>query len=123
MSDAAGRLERGEPWEVRDLLHSFGLLNKNQEIEATLHCLDLVNEAVDLDALAREAETGSTSGAFTRLFGGDLWGRLPTSAVAPPHLYPSLREQAQEKAAINRLRKTALQVVGAFLFLRAHVIY
>ncbi|KAJ7056646.1 armadillo-type protein [Mycena amicta] len=98
VSDAAGRLERGEPWE---------------EIEATLHCLDLVNEAVDIDALAREMELGSsTAGAFSRLFGGDLWGRLPTSAVAPANLLP--REQAQEKAAINRLRKTALQVVDTY---------
>ncbi|KAF7317074.1 hypothetical protein HMN09_00442000 [Mycena chlorophos] len=98
ITDAMGRLERGEPWE---------------EVEASLDCLDNVNEAVDLDALGRDIDTGAqASPTFTRIFGGELWSRLPTSAVAPNGLHP--REQALHKAAINRLRITGMQLIDTY---------
>ncbi|KAF7327466.1 hypothetical protein MKEN_00325000 [Mycena kentingensis (nom. inval.)] len=103
-SDAVGRLERREPWE---------------QVEGTLLCLEAVNEAVDFDTLAREVDSGaSNSGgavAFARLFGGQLWQYLPTSATAPNGSADMpLNLRLQEKAAMNRLRKMALQTLDTY---------
>ncbi|KAF7312093.1 hypothetical protein MIND_00221600 [Mycena indigotica] len=99
--DSMGRIERGEAWE---------------EIEATLDCLDNVNEAVDLEVAACEIGTKAPIvSLFTRLFGGELWGRLPTSCVlSSAYSNRSLPEQAQERAAINRLRITALKLIDTY---------
>ncbi|KAJ7220593.1 armadillo-type protein [Mycena pura] len=76
VADASARLDAGEPWE---------------NIEATLHCLCAVHEAVDLDSIGRMV-------ALARLFGAEVWGRLPARS-APP---------------IARLRRTALRLIGTY---------
>lgn len=56
-----------------------------QDVEATLHCVTSVQEAVDLEKAPQLA----------RLFSPDILGRLPT-------------------AGHNRLRKTALSLIGTY---------
>ena len=56
-----------------------------QDVEATLHCVTSVQEAVDLEKAPQLA----------RLFSQDILGRLPTTGH-------------------NRLRKTALSVIGTY---------
>ncbi|KAJ7095461.1 armadillo-type protein [Mycena crocata] len=85
VGDVAGRLERGVgEWE---------------EIEASLHCLRAVHEAIDPDADAEEPP-------LARLFGAAVWGRMPGGPLAQTGW-----ENTQGKA---RLRRTALAVVDTY---------
>ena len=78
-----------QSWHVsRKCILFVFCLNVSQNIEASLHCIMSIQEAVDLEKAPQLA----------RLFSQDILGRLPTTGH-------------------NRLRRTTLSVIGAFSFL------
>ncbi|KAJ7087128.1 hypothetical protein C8R44DRAFT_991404 [Mycena epipterygia] len=85
VSDVLARLE-GEQWE---------------EIEATLHCLRAVHEALDTDAT-------DASDALARLFGEGVWGRLPVGGASGGGGGGGM------DIGQTRLRRTALGLVDTY---------
>lgn len=85
----AARLEN-DGWRVGQLsFNLFNVLTSKQEIEATLHCIMSVHEAVDMEKALQ----------LQRLFSRDIFGNFPSTGRP-------------------RIRRTALGVIGILQFSR-----
>ncbi|KAJ7432478.1 hypothetical protein B0H11DRAFT_808219 [Mycena galericulata] len=108
VADVAARLDARAGWE---------------DIEATLHCLRAVHEALDPDA-------AGANPALARLFGAGVFGRLPVSYGAEEYrggmgvpggghgggmgLGLGEEREREEREAIARVRRTALGLVDTY---------
>ncbi|KAJ7017049.1 hypothetical protein C8F04DRAFT_1406335 [Mycena alexandri] len=102
VADAAAGLEARRAWET---------------IEAPLHCLRAVHEALDLDSTPTTSSAGTpsisgTQAALARLFGGEVWGRLP--AASGNVGAGSNGQRKGEAVAVMRIRRTALGLVDTY---------
>ncbi|KAJ7915368.1 hypothetical protein B0H13DRAFT_2324463 [Mycena leptocephala] len=103
-----------------------------ETLEAPLHCLRAVHEALDLDSISTSATSTEHEGrglaALGRLFGGEVWGRLPGALPASAAHNPTTTTmhnqghngangqggQEGEALAVQRLRRTALGLVDTY---------
>ncbi|KAJ7452683.1 armadillo-type protein [Mycena galericulata] len=108
VADVAARLDARAGWE---------------DIEATLHCLRAVHEALDPDA-------AGANPALARLFGAGVFGRLPVGYGAEEYrggmgvpggghgggmgLGLGEEREREEREAIARVRRTALGLVDTY---------
>ncbi|KAJ7153236.1 hypothetical protein C8R46DRAFT_473041, partial [Mycena filopes] len=103
VADAAAALEAGKGWET---------------VEAPLHCLRAVHEALDLDSTSTSTSTSvsGTQTALARLFGAEVWGRLPSGAVSVNRQggVNGNGERKGEALAVMRIRRTALGLVDTY---------
>ncbi|KAJ6522588.1 hypothetical protein B0H19DRAFT_655372 [Mycena capillaripes] len=101
VGEAEAGLEGGAAWET---------------IEAPLHCLRSVHEALDLDSSTSTTSNGNGEGedagmqALGRLFGAGVWGRLPASSSNGANKGAG----EGEALAVARLRRTALGLVDTY---------
>ncbi|KAJ7653619.1 hypothetical protein DFH06DRAFT_1474761 [Mycena polygramma] len=93
VGEAAAGLEGGRAWET---------------IEAPLHCLRAIHEALDLESTSTSTSPDADAGvrALGRLFGAGVWGRLPSGAGG--------QGGKGEALAVARLRRTALGLVDTY---------
>ncbi|KAJ7661997.1 hypothetical protein DFH06DRAFT_363441 [Mycena polygramma] len=93
VGEAAVGLEDGRAWET---------------IEAPLHCLRAIHEALDLESTSTSTSPDADAGvrALGRLFGAGVWGRLPSGAGG--------QGGKGEALAVARLRRTALGLVDTY---------
>jgi len=96
VNDIAGRLAarlENDSWRVSWLSFDlFSVLTSKQEIEATLHCIMSVHEAVDMEKALQ----------LRQLFSRDIFGKFPSTGRP-------------------RIRRTALGVIGIFQFSRLNM--
>ncbi|KAJ6485347.1 hypothetical protein C8R47DRAFT_1321195 [Mycena vitilis] len=93
VGEAAAGLEAGRAWET---------------IEAPLHCLRAIHEALDLESTSTSTSPDADAGvrALGRLFGAGVWGRLPSGAGG--------QGGKGEALAVARLRRTALGLIDTY---------
>jgi hypothetical protein len=122
---------------LQSIIPGYHAYTYSQTLEAPLHCLRAVHEALDLDSISTSTSSSTSTehegrglAALGRLFGGEVWGRLPGALAAPAahNENGGMHNQGHngvngqggqegEALAVQRLRRTALGLVGAF-FLR-----